>query len=484
MKHDVAPGQAVWSLDEIGLRPYQERVIKSRARDVVVISAPQLGKTELARIWLLYRAINHGPDNRPWWWTAPTYAQAKHGFNGIVRYAQQLGICESFTTSTPLVLRLTFGAVIEGRSWDSAPGLYGPTVLGGVADEFGWMTAVAYSALSSRRAETVTEGLGHFLWIGNVGNIGSEAQRLWDLADADSEGFDSFRWTWHDRAAAHVCSCGNGTATPCDIEHADEHSTHCRRGVYLRFIRSEQGRMSRAQFAQLYDAEWADFNDTPVYTFDRTVHVRAERAEFDPELPIELSCDFNVDPMAWTLGQHRGNDCWTFDEIIIPGGATTMQACDEFLRKHPDPRIDVVVYGDRSGKSRDTRSKTTDYNQIREILGTHYYNFRMDVPDHNPPVMARVNAVNAKLRAADASVSMWIHPRCKTLINDRARVSWKPGTRDIHKPTSGEGAKLTHASDADDYRWIRLFPVQVESPVYVGVPDTTPFVDPFIGQAF
>ena len=160
------------------LRPYQTTVLTSRARDPVVISAPQLGKTTLARLWLLGRCFKHGPDTRPWWWTAPTYAQARHGFNGIVRHAQQAGICESFTTATPLVLRLTFGAIIEGRSWDSPPGLYGPTVLGGVADEFGWITGDAYKALSSRRAETVTQGFGHFLWIGNVGNIGSMAQAM------------------------------------------------------------------------------------------------------------------------------------------------------------------------------------------------------------------------------------------------------------------------------------------------------------------
>jgi hypothetical protein len=407
---------------------------------------------------------------------------------GIVRHAQEAGICQSYTTTTPLELRLTFGATIEARSWDNPQGMYGPTVLGGVADEFGWITAPAYSAISSRRAETVTQGFGHFLWIGNVGNIGSSAQHLWDMAQAGSAGFASHQWTWRDRASAHDCTCdaSNGydmtaMTTEQALSTTADHKGACARGVYLQFISAERGRMSRAQFSQLYEAEWADWNDLPVYEFDRTVHVNAERAQFDEHLPLEVSCDFNVDPMVWTLGQHKGSDCWTFDEIVIPGGATTLQACEELIRRHPNPKTDVIVYGDRSGKSRDTKSKVTDYDQIRGVLGDHYARFSMDVPSANPPVASRVAAVNAKLKAADGTVSMWIHPRCKQLIEDRARVSWKPGTREIDKTNK----QRTHASDADDYRWARLFPIEDAAPVFVGAfTAEAPMRDPFIGVRF
>jgi len=148
---------------------------------------------------------------------------------------------------------------------------------------------------------------------------------------------------------------------------------------------------------------------------------------------------------------------WTFDEIVIPGGASTTAACAEFVRRHPDKKTEVVVYGDRSGKSQDTRSKTTDYTQIQQILGAHYYQFTMDVPNANPPVASRVNAVNAKYRSADGTVNLYVHPRCKTLIEDRVRVSYLPGTRDIDKRNKNR----THASDADDYRWVRIFPVDL-----------------------
>lgn len=361
--------------------------------------------------------------------------------------------------------------------------MYGPTVLGGVSDEFGWMTGPAYSAISSRRAETVTQGLGHWLWIGNVGTLGGAAEDIWKLAEAHEPGFASYRWTWRDRLDAHDCNCGkqNGTlASTMSTEHAlDVYTAHpatCPKGIYARFIQAERQRMSRAQFAQLYDAEWADWNELPVYAFDRTAHVTTD-AEYDRELPLLLSCDFNVDPMAWTVGHVKGDRGWTFDEIVIPGGATTLGACDEFIRRYPHRKAEVVIDGDRSGRSRDTKSKQTDYKQIMERLGSYYLNVRMEVPNANPPVASRVNAVNALLDNG----RLTIHPRCTTLIEDRARVSWKPGTREIDKSDK----RRTHASDADDYRWVRMFPVEIERETFVGVPDyTMPMRDPFLSERF
>ena len=49
-----------------------------------------------------------------------------------------------------------------------------------------------------------------------------------------------------------------------------------------------------------------------------------------------------------------------------------------------------------------------------------------------------------------------MHPRCKTLIKDRARAKLLSGTSDLDK----RNKHLTHASDADDYRLCELFPLE------------------------
>jgi hypothetical protein len=328
--------------------------------------------------------------------------------------------------------------------------MYGPSVLGGVVDEFGMLTTEGYAAISSRRAETLIEGCGHFTYLGNVGEMGGVAEHLWRMAEDGRPGFAHRRWTWRDRAIAEPCAC----EVPLTIANADDHSPLCPRGVYCGFIAREAERMSASQFRQLYEAEWVDWNELPVYQFDRQVHTR--EMELQPTLPVQLSCDFNVDPMAWIVGQSKGNEAWALDEIAIPGGATTEEACREFIRRYPNPRLTVEVYGDASGSARKTSASRTDYQIIRELLGSQYLRFSMHVPKANPPVIDRINAVNGMLKPAKGRPRYFLHSKCKGLATDYARVSYKPGTRDIDKTNKG----LTHYSDADGYRLAAKFAIR------------------------
>ena len=450
-------------------------VLLSTVRDDLTISAPQLGKTVAAAAWLLSAMWYGGASPIPWWWMAPTYAICSEGFTQKFCWmARTAGVLADATYSPPLRATLINGARLEGKSWERPGGMFGTTIRGGVIDEFGQLTAAAYSAISSRRAETVARGEGKLRYVGNVGEIGGTAEDLWDMAERGESGFASRRWTWQDRAAAYACDCENqgSTALPTSgssnqgeparadvalsLQDAENHAEHCQRGVYMRFIAAEATRMSEPQFRQLYGAEWADWNLLPVFTFDRDVHAKyPELAEYQPELPIDLACDFNVDPMCWVLGQHHGDMAWSFDEIVIGAGASTEAACAELTRRYPNRQTEVVVYGDRSGKSRDTRSKTTDYEIIRKRLQAAYHIVRFEVPDANPSVPGSVNAFNARLRSAAGDVRYHLHPRCVVGIKDLARVSWKQGTRDIDKSDKS----LTHWSDAERYRIARLFPI-------------------------
>ena len=435
------------------LRSYQEPVLLSTNRDDLTVSAPQLGKTETARIWLAAAAWN-APPLYPWWWMAPTYAQCKHGFLGLCRHLIDAGALEprNATTTPPLLAKLKNGATIEGRSWDQPQSVYGPSIMGGVIDEFGWLTGPAYSAISSRRAETVIQGYGFFRYLGNVGEIGTIAEDLWDRAEAGTAGFSGRRWTWRDRAIDLPCPCG---IESIDLGLWEQHGDACPRGRYLTHLFNESARMSGPQFRQLFEAEWTDWSELPAYTFDRGLHVDVG-AEFVDGLPLHVNCDFNVDPMAWTLGHTRGDRSWTFDEIVIAGGATTPDACAELISRHPDPRLTVEVFGDASGRARDTRSHTSDYDQINEILGSHYRDVTVRVPLRNPAVRTRLNTVNARLRNTQGEVKHTMHPRCKTLTKDRARAKLLSGTSDLDK----RNKHLTHASDADDYRLCELFPLE------------------------
>jgi len=56
-----------------------------------------------------------------------------------------------------------------------------------------------------------------------------------------------------------------------------------------------------------------------------------------------------------------------------------------------------------------------------------------------------------------------IHPRCSSMIEDLARVGFKPGTRQLDK----SNPRLTHASDALGYCIVRLWPAHMQRRVTV-----------------
>ncbi len=73
------------------------------------------------------------------------------------------------------------------------------------------------------------------------------------------------------------------------------------------------------------------------------------------------------------------------------------------------------IFGDASGKNRDTRSKTSDY-EIWEDRFAKYrtkegkrIRFEMCVPKANPPIRTRHNKVNAKCENALGQVQLFIY---------------------------------------------------------------------------
>ena len=350
------------------------------------------------------------------------------------------------------------GGVIEARSWEIPGNLYGPTVGRIAVDEFGWLTSEAYAVLRSRVAETRVSGAGFMRFTGNVGEVGGEAESIYQHALSGAAGWACRVWTWRDRAECAPCTCDDGKEVAVSLEEwsVKRHHHKCERGLYLSQLYDTKLRMSDLHFRQLYGAEWLDWSSLPAYTFDRSVHVTKDVSE-EPSLGLDLSCDFNVDPMCWIIGQHTATEAWELDEIILPGGATTQIACQEFLRRFPGGGDrELNVFGDSSGNARGTKSPKSDYDIMRTLIGSRWKGLRLNIPPRNPPVTARLNAVNAMLKDGGGKTHYYIHPRCQKLATDFARVALKPGTRDLDKSNKA----LTHASDAAGYRLVRLFPVR------------------------
>jgi len=200
--------------------------------------------------------------------------------------------------------------------------------------------------------------------------------------------------------------------------------------------------------------EFVEFSGQVYHGFSRAQNASdyaLRHAVYDPFKPLELSVDFNVDPLCWVVSQKglnaRGQEeVYVIDEIYLRN-SNTYEACAEFAERYKDHRMGVSLYGDATGRARSTSSNLTNYEIIRQELSQ--FHIRDYVRRSNPAERDRINAVNAMLRNAEGEPRLHIHPqKCKMLCKDLEQVAFKDGTSQIDKSKPD----LTHISDALGYR--------------------------------
>jgi hypothetical protein len=191
--------------------------------------------------------------------------------------------------------------------------------------------------------------------------------------------------------------------------------------------------------------------DRVYHCFNRAVHV-VEHA-YDPRKPLMWALDFNVAPMTSVLLQAHNGSLAVLDEIVLER-ATTEEACMEFENRYKGHQAGLEVFGDASGKNMHTTG-VSDYTMLQAYLyRAGFQNVRLRVPSKNPPVLNRVQKVNALLTNALGEVRLEIDPRCKELIKDFEEVMFKPESGVIDK---ARDPWRTHASDALGYAIWELF---------------------------
>jgi len=179
--------------------------------------------------------------------------------------------------------------------------------------------------------------------------------------------------------------------------------------------------------------------------FDRNHHIKT--IEVNPSRTLYWALDFNVDPMSSVIVQIAGGKVFVVDEIVIRH-ATTAQACEEFMKRFPHHRSDIVVYGDASGNQRQTTG-LSDFEMVRDYFKVQTTTeVRYRVPKSNPAVRDRVNLVNRTLLTAGGDINLTVDPKCKELIKDLEQVCFKADTSEIDKTRDRQ---RTHASDALGY---------------------------------
>lgn len=194
--------------------------------------------------------------------------------------------------------------------------------------------------------------------------------------------------------------------------------------------------------------------------------------EYNPSLPIYLSCDFNIDPMSWVCAHRINGEYQFFDELVIEH-TDTISTAQEFCRRYPGHTAGVIVTGDASGKNgstlvpRDEHNYTQILNVLKERGFTQCY---LDLKDGNPLVRNRTDAWNGKVCNNYGVRKVKVNRRCKWLIWNCENLRFKEGTSEIWEPTKvqiEQDAKLKftkHVWDAASYLVDRYDPITPHAP--------------------
>jgi len=172
--------------------------------------------------------------------------------------------------------------------------------------------------------------------------------------------------------------------------------------------------------------------------------------------PLLLTLDFNAAPgMHGLVCQERRelDEIWVLDELHRPG-LTVPSLVRDFAKRYGEYQVAVRVFGDATGRGRDTAIGATAYEHVQQAMMDNGLHAGLSVPKSNPLTEDRYISMNGAFEDGKGR-HVRIHPRCKVLLRDLRTVQRNErGQVDKTQPA------LTHASDALGYLVHRLRPVR------------------------
>lgn len=400
----------------LSLHEKQWQVHRSSARFRVVVAGRRWGKTALSRVEMIKWAAKK--KRQKVWYVAPSYRMAKQiMWTDLLEAIPRRWVRK--INETTLSITLINGSRIELKGADKPDSLRGVGIDFIVLDEFQDMTEETWTKVLR---PTLADRGGSAIFIGTP----KAYNYLYTVYKNGQDSKLRARGIWESWQFPTITS---PFIPPAEIEAARKD-------------------MDEKSFKQEFLASFEVMSGRVYYPFDRQVHVG--KYEFNPNLPIWVGMDFNIDPMSTVVFQPQKNgEVWAVDEVVL-FGSNTEEVCDELDKRYWKHQNNITVYPDPAGGQRQHARGETDLDILRE-KGFRKIKYRRK----HPFVADRVNAVNRLLRAADGTVKLRIDERCKHFINSLEQTIYKPGSRDIDKDASTE-----HSADAAGYAIEIEFPVR------------------------
>lgn len=190
--------------------------------------------------------------------------------------------------------------------------------------------------------------------------------------------------------------------------------------VYIKQLKED---LDPIQALRYIYGEWVELTkDRVYYAYNKETNFR-ESFDINYIDELRICHDFNIGhgkPMSAAAAIKIGRTYHIIKAFHVEG-ARTSDIMEEIASSGLlDQFRTITVYGDASGKNRDTRSIKSDYDIIKEFLSNYRtkdgraLSFQMKVPLANPPIRRRHNIVNAHFINENKEVrlyvyDMWLH---------------------------------------------------------------------------
>jgi len=313
---------------------------------------------------------------------------------------------------TDLKLEIVNGSTIELKGTENAMALRGRSLAGVVLDEAAFMDSEVWFEVIR---PALADKQGWALFISTPSGTASWFYDLWCYCEQGDP--DWKRWQF--------------TTIEGDNVPAAE-------------IEAARAQLDPRTFRQEFEASFEDLTGLVANSFsDANI---SELARDIPILPLHIGVDFNIDPMSGVVAVKHDDLLYVFDEIVLTGGATTWDFCEEITRRYGLERR-IVTCPDPTGGARKTAGVgATDHAILRKS------GFTVSTPRSPWKIRDKITCVNTALLDAAGTRRLLIHPKCKHLIKSLRTLTY---TENTGLPNKNLG--VDHSFDALGYMCLQVF---------------------------
>jgi hypothetical protein len=366
-------------------------------------------------------------QNQRLFFGSPTRDQAKRiAWNDLKALANPMITDKS---ESELMIKLASGSEIWVLGFDKPERFEGSVWNGGILDEYADMK----ESVLGENVMPALRDTGGWLWL--IG-VPAGKNHYYDLSE--------YARMSNDPEWADYCWLSKDVMSEAEVE-------------------KERARLDVRTFRQEYEGSFESYEGRAYLYYDATHHRVNQR--FDENYPISITCDFNLDPCIWLIGQDKGGFI-SIQQEVKQSQTDIWKMCQELKERlgkllgRLTHTQQIYIYGDyEHGQSRSVSATSSSWSILQDEF--KQYNCKFKLKGH-PRIVDRVNSVNSKLRSADGSVKIGIDTSCIELCKDFEQVSM-----DMLTGSKTKAGQRTHASDALGY-WINYeYPVDGKSQIYM-----------------